>query len=137
MSHALRRAQASPGFGNIQIRDVDLANYWSLERLPDPLEAARNLVLWLGEHQDFAHQFAAPDREMLAAQIGLPIEPNGGSSSAFGWLFSMFEKRGWFRTAQGNANQLQVQLTRRLGTVLCSIAKTCGKSQRLHGDEIR
>ncbi|WMT71362.1 hypothetical protein [Bradyrhizobium sp. Ash2021] len=111
MSHALRRAQASPGFGDTQIRDADLASYWSLERLPDPVEAAQNLVLWLGEQQNFLHQYATPDREMLAAQIGLPIDPNGGAASAFGWLFSMFEKRGWFRTAQGTANQLQIQLT--------------------------
>ncbi len=111
MSHALRRAQTSRGFGNIEIRDADLASYWSIERLPDPVEAAQNLVLWLGKHQDFAHQYATPDREMLAAQIGLPIDPNGGAASAFGWLFSMFEKRGWFRTGQGRANQLQVQLT--------------------------
>jgi nucleoside 2-deoxyribosyltransferase len=111
MSHALRRAQASPGFSEMPIRDEDLASYWSLERLPDPVEAARNLVLWLGEHQEFAHVYATPDREMVAAQIGLPIDPNGGAASAFGWLFGMFEKRGWFRTAVGNANQLQVQLT--------------------------
>ena len=111
MSHALRRAQASAGFGSSIIKDVDLPSYWSMERLPDPIEAARNLVLWLGENQDFAHHYATPDREMLAAQIGLPIDPHGGAASAFGWLFSMFEKRGWFRTAQGNANQLQVQLT--------------------------
>jgi hypothetical protein len=78
---------------------------------PNPVEAARNLVLWLGENQDFPHDYATPDREMLAAQIGLPIDPNGGAASAFGWLFSMFEKRGWFRTAAGNASQLLVQLT--------------------------
>jgi hypothetical protein len=29
MSHALRRAQASPDFGKTQIRDADLASYWS------------------------------------------------------------------------------------------------------------
>src|SRR5690349_11840388 len=88
MSHALRRAQASPGFSKTQIRDADLASYWALERLPDPVEAAQNLVLWLGEHQDFAHRYATPDRDMLAAQIGLPIEPNGGDATTFGWLFT-------------------------------------------------
>jgi hypothetical protein len=111
MSHALRRAQASPGFGKIQIRDADLASYWAVERLPDPVEAAQNLVLWLGEHQHFAHRYATPNRDMLAAQIGLPIETSGGDAATFGWLFSMFEKRGWFRTGQGSADQLQVQLT--------------------------
>jgi nucleoside 2-deoxyribosyltransferase len=110
MSHALRRAQTSPSFSEMSILDAALASYWSLKRLPDPVEAARNLVLWLGENHDFAHHYATPDREMLAAQIGLPIDP-GGAASAFGWLFSMFEKRGWFRTAQGTANQVQVQLT--------------------------
>jgi hypothetical protein len=111
MSHALRRAQASAGFGSVIIRDDDLPSYWSMERLPDPMEAARSLVLWLGEHQEFAHRYSTPDSGMIAAQIGLPIEPQGGDGAALGWLFTMFEDRGWFCRAAGNANQLQIQLT--------------------------
>ena len=129
MSHALRRAQASPGFGTTKIRDADLASYWSTERLPNPVEAAQNLVLWLGKHQDFAHQYATPDREMIAAEIGLPIDPHGGAASAFGWLFSMFEKRGWFRTAQGNADQLQVQLTPEGWEQYVELSKTRAESR--------
>lgn len=82
-----------------------------MERLPDPMEAARSLVLWLGEHQEVAHKYATPDVRMISAQIGLPIEPQGSDGGALGWLLTMFEDRGWFRRAAGTGNLLQIQLT--------------------------
>ncbi|WP_271532809.1 hypothetical protein [Bradyrhizobium sp. CCBAU 25338] len=51
MSHALRRAQDSQGFDVKPIQTYDLESYWSLDRLPNPIEATNNLVLWLGKHQ--------------------------------------------------------------------------------------
>jgi hypothetical protein len=111
MSHVLRRAQGSPGFDIKPIQTFDLESYWSLDRLPNPIEATNNLVLWLGEHQDYPHRLATPSTWEIAAHIGWLIDPGGGDSAALGWLFTMIESKGLFRTTAGQGDQLSIQLT--------------------------
>ena len=53
MSHVLRRSQASPGFDVKPIETNDLESYWSLDRLPNPVEAVNNLVLNAGKRLRF------------------------------------------------------------------------------------
>jgi nucleoside 2-deoxyribosyltransferase len=110
MSHVLRRAQGSHGFEIKPIRSDELESYWSLDRLPNPIEATNNLVLWLGENQQYPHRLATPTTSEIAAHIGWLIDPEGGDSAALGWLFSMIEPRGLFRKTAGDGNRLSIQL---------------------------
>ena len=102
MSHVLRKAQSSSGFDIKPIKSDELESYWSLDRLPNPIEATNHLVLWLGENQEYPHRLATPTTSEIAAYIGWPIDPNGTDGAGLGWLFSMIDPKGLFHRTSGS-----------------------------------
>src|SRR3954469_23224514 len=88
MSHTLRRMQRTGDPERLPIlNETELPTLWKQGRLPTPQEQANYLILWTGDNQRSAFEWAEGTSSLIAATVGTALD-SAGDSHAWGWLHS-------------------------------------------------
>jgi hypothetical protein len=108
MSHALQRMQR-PGVQPRLITSDELPSFWREERLPTPQQQADNLILWIGNHQTTAFDYAENAMTAIAAIIGASISERG--EAGFEWLNSELSQKDWYKLVDRTGGRIGLRLT--------------------------
>jgi hypothetical protein len=92
------------------IHSADLPSFWSEGRLPNPLQQADNLILWIGDNQTAPAVWAETTVPAVAATIGLALTQGGNDSGALGWLQTQLDTQHLFRVQSGTGSRWVVML---------------------------
>ncbi len=111
MSHTLRRMQRSGDKEHLHVFGSDeLAFFWKQQRLPTPQQQADLFILWAGDNQPSAFEWAEASNSVIAATIGTALSPSG-DSQAWGWLHSQLEPEQLYRIKDTGNGKVGIQLT--------------------------
>jgi hypothetical protein len=92
MSHAIRRAQPSPGDNRVlAISPKTVESYWHDRTLPTPGEQADDLILWLGDNQENATTPIVGKEVALDAWLGMALPKVAGGATGLRWLAGAME----------------------------------------------
>ncbi len=108
MSHALRRMQRPNGEHLTTITSSEISSFWRI-RLPTPQQQADNLVLWIGDNQITASDYAETTPAALGATIGTAISRRG--EDGFNWLNSQLESDRLYVLAERPNGKIALGLT--------------------------
>jgi hypothetical protein len=80
--------------------------------LPNPIQQANNLILWIGDNQETPATWAEGTQQTIAAMIGLAISSNG-DAPGFSWLNTQLESKKLYIVDSGNRQdgRLGIRLT--------------------------
>lgn len=109
LSHRLRKridATQEPVF----LYESDLKQLVDNTPLPKPQEQADSLILWIGNSQQAAEEWAHATAWRLAAIVGAGNTPGRSDEPGFNWLFQQIKESGLF-VASTDGSQIKLRLT--------------------------
>jgi hypothetical protein len=88
----------------------ELPTFWKQERLPTPQEQANYLILWIGDNQRSAFEWAEATNNLIATTVGTALD-SSEDSQAWGWLHSQLRPKELYRIKDAGSGKNGLQLT--------------------------